>query len=29
VIADYQKHLESEWMKELATQFPLEMLGTL
>ncbi|MEN9431796.1 MAG: hypothetical protein RL206_715 [Bacteroidota bacterium] len=29
VIADYQKHLESEWMKELATQFPLEMLGAL
>ncbi|MEY3927205.1 MAG: hypothetical protein RJA97_212 [Bacteroidota bacterium] len=29
VIADYQKYLESEWMKELATQFPLEMLGTL
>ena len=29
VIADYQKHLESEWMKELAKQFPLEMLGSL
>jgi peptidyl-prolyl cis-trans isomerase SurA len=29
VIADYQKHLESEWMKDLATQFPLEMLGAL
>lgn len=29
VIADYQKNLEAEWMKELAKQFPLEMLGSL
>lgn len=29
VIADFQKHLEAEWMKELAKQFPLEMLGSL
>ncbi|MGA1398731.1 MAG: hypothetical protein ACO31K_08830, partial [Schleiferiaceae bacterium] len=29
VIADYQKYLEAEWMKELAGKFPLEMLGSL
>jgi len=29
VIADYQKYLEAQWLKELEQQFPLEMLGTL
>ena len=28
VIADYQKHLEALWLKELEAQFPLQMLGT-
>ncbi|MFM8565818.1 MAG: peptidylprolyl isomerase [Bacteroidota bacterium] len=27
VIADYQKHLEALWMKELEVKFPLQMLG--
>ena len=27
VIADYQKHLEALWMKELEAKFPLQMLG--
>jgi peptidyl-prolyl cis-trans isomerase SurA len=29
VIADYQKHLEALWIKDLEAKFPLAMKGSL
>lgn len=29
VIADYQKHLENLWLKDLESRFPLEVLGSI